>query len=43
MTELLRDDYGYTGSVDLVRKRMAALRPRAVSGRRSGRAIGRGR
>jgi transposase len=28
MTELLRDDYNYTGSVDLVRKRMAALRPR---------------
>lgn len=26
VTELLRDDYGYTGSVDLVRKRMAALR-----------------
>jgi transposase len=27
VTETLRDDYGYTGSVDLVRKRMAALRP----------------
>ena len=27
VTELLRDDYGYAGSVDLVRKRMAALRP----------------
>jgi transposase len=27
VTELLRDDYGYTGSVDLVRKRLAALRP----------------
>ena len=30
VTELLRDDYGYAGSVDLVRKRMAMLRPRAV-------------
>ncbi|MEX2196238.1 MAG: IS21 family transposase [Thermoleophilaceae bacterium] len=30
VTELLRDDYGYAGSVDLVRKRMAGLRPRAV-------------
>ncbi len=30
VTELLRDDYGYVGSVDLVRKRMALLRPRAV-------------
>ena len=29
VTEILRDDYGYTGSVDLVRKRLAALRPRA--------------
>ena len=28
VTELLRDDYGYAGSVDLVRKRMALLRPR---------------
>src|SRR4051794_41255245 len=28
VTEILRDDYGYTGSVDLVRKRLAALRPR---------------
>jgi transposase len=27
VTETLRDDYGYAGSVDLVRKRMAALRP----------------
>lgn len=27
VTETLRDDYGYTGSVDLVRKRIAALRP----------------
>ena len=27
VTELLRDDYGYTGSVDLVRKRLAVLRP----------------
>ncbi len=30
VTELLRDDYGYTGSVDLVRKRMATLRPLKV-------------
>ncbi|HEV2753980.1 MAG TPA: IS21 family transposase [Solirubrobacteraceae bacterium] len=30
VSELLRDDYGYGGSVDLVRKRMAALRPRQV-------------
>ncbi len=29
VTELLRDDYGYVGSVDLVRKRMAVLRPRS--------------
>jgi transposase len=28
VTEILRDDYGYTGSVDLVRKRLALLRPR---------------
>ncbi len=28
VAEILRDDYGYTGSVDLVRKRLAALRPR---------------
>jgi transposase len=28
VTEVLRDDYGYVGSVDLVRKRLAALRPR---------------
>ena len=28
LVELLRDDYGYTGSVDLVRKRLAQLRPR---------------
>ena len=27
VTEMLRDDYGYVGSVDLVRRRMAALRP----------------
>ena len=27
MTEILRDDYGYEGSVDLVRKRLAELRP----------------
>ena len=29
VTEILRDDHGYAGSVDLVRKRLAALRPRA--------------
>jgi transposase len=28
-TEILRDDHGYTGSVDLVRKRLAVLRPRS--------------
>jgi transposase len=28
VTEILRDDYGYGGSVDLVRRRMAELRPR---------------
>jgi transposase len=30
VTEILRDDYGYAGSVDLVRKRLAVLRPRGV-------------
>jgi transposase len=30
VTEVLREDHGYTGSVDLVRKRLATLRPRAV-------------
>lgn len=30
VTELSRDDYAYAGSVDLVRKRMAALRPASV-------------
>jgi transposase len=30
VTEILREDYGYTGSVDLVRKRLARLRPRPV-------------
>jgi transposase len=29
VAELLRDDYGYAGSVDLVRRRLAVLRPRA--------------
>ena len=29
VTEILRDDYGYAGSVDLVRKRLALLRPRS--------------
>jgi transposase len=28
VTEILREDYGYTGSIDLVRKRLALLRPR---------------
>jgi transposase len=28
VTELLREEYGYTGSVELVRKRLAELRPR---------------
>lgn len=27
VTEILRDDYGYEGSIDLVRKRLAQLRP----------------
>jgi len=31
-TELLRDDYGYEGSVDLVRRRLAELRPKEVPG-----------
>jgi transposase len=30
VTEILRDDYGYSGSVDLVRKRLAELRPKPV-------------
>lgn len=29
VTEILREDYGYAGSVDLVRKRLAQLRPKA--------------
>jgi transposase len=29
LTELLREDYGYAGSVDLVRKRLAELRPKS--------------
>ena len=32
VTEILRDDYGYVGSVDLVRKRLAQLRPRSRAG-----------
>jgi transposase len=28
LAEILREDYGYVGGVDLVRKRLAALRPR---------------
>jgi transposase len=30
VTEILREDYGYGGSVDLVRKRLATLRPSRV-------------
>ena len=30
VTEILREDHGYTGSVDLVRRRLAQLRPRSV-------------
>jgi transposase len=30
LTEILREDYGYAGSVDLVRKRLAELRPKPV-------------
>jgi transposase len=30
LTEILREDYGYGGGVDLVRKRLANLRPRSV-------------
>jgi transposase len=30
VSEILREDYGYTGSVDLVRRRLAQLRPRSV-------------
>jgi transposase len=30
VTEMLREDHGYTGSVDLVRRRLAVLRPRPV-------------
>jgi hypothetical protein len=30
VTEILRDDYGYVGSVDLVKKRLAKMRPRKV-------------
>jgi transposase len=29
VTEILRDEHGYTGSVDLVRKRLAQLRPKS--------------
>ena len=29
VAEILREDYGYAGSVDLVRKRLAELRPRS--------------
>ena len=30
VTEILREDYGYAGSVDLVKKRLAQLRPSKV-------------
>ena len=30
VTEILRDDHGYTGSVDLVRRRLATMRPKDV-------------
>jgi transposase len=30
VTEILREDYGYVGSVDLVKRRLAKLRPRPV-------------
>jgi transposase len=30
VTEILRDDYGYSGSVDLVRRRLQRLRPKSV-------------
>lgn len=30
VTEILRENYGYAGSVDLVRKRLARMRPRQV-------------
>jgi transposase len=30
MAEILREDYGYSGSVDLVKRRLAKLRPRPV-------------
>src|SRR5215212_8299119 len=30
VTEILRDHYGYAGSVDLVRRRLARLRPKSV-------------
>jgi transposase len=30
VTEILRDDYGYSGSVDLVRRRRQRLRPTSV-------------
>ena len=37
VTEILREDFGYIGSVDLVRRRLAALRPREVRpGQRTG-------
>src|SRR5215211_7095428 len=29
VTEILREDYGYEGSLDLVRRRLASMRPKA--------------
>ena len=43
VTEPMRDDYGYTGSVDLVRKRLAELRPGGGIDRSTGRRCPRGR
>jgi hypothetical protein len=30
MTEILREGHGYTGSVDLVKRRLARLRPKPI-------------
>jgi hypothetical protein len=43
VTEALRDDYGYAGSVDWSASGWRRCVRRAVSARRSARAIGRGR
>jgi hypothetical protein len=42
VTEILRDDYGYAGSVDLVKRRLAKLRPAPARAAQRP-AIGRGR